>query len=69
MKPAAMSITLTMQEPGEGWHYCLIRRGDLLADSDGETFQTVGLALKAAIEEGQAQMRAIAATHAAEFDQ
>lgn len=63
MKPAALQITLTLMEPGEGWHYCVIRRGVVIANSDGETFPNAGPALKAAIEESQAQMRAIAGRH------
>lgn len=59
MKPPAMQISLTTQEPGEGWHFCVLRRGVTLAGSEGETFPNAGLALKAAIEEAQASIRAI----------
>lgn len=58
MKPPAMQVTLTMQEPGEGWHYCVLRRGVILADSDGASFANTGPALKAAIEKAQAAIRA-----------
>lgn len=63
MKPPALSVTLTLQEPGEGRHYCVIRRGVAIADSDGETFPNTRQALKSALEEAQAQMRANAGSH------
>lgn len=58
MKPPAMQVTLTLQEPGEGWHFCVLRRGAILADSDGETFSNTGYALKAAIEEAHTNLHA-----------
>lgn len=66
MKPPAMQVTLTLQEPGEGWHYCVLRRGVTLANSDGETFANAGPALKAAIEQAQATLRAIPGQHEGE---
>ena len=66
MKPPALQITLTLVNPGEGWHYFAVRRGLPIADSDGETFPNAGPALKACFEEMAAQMRAISATHEGE---
>lgn len=49
MKPAALSITVTLEAPGMGWGYVARKRGEVVAASDGETFDHPGRALAAAI--------------------
>lgn len=56
MKPPALSVTITLQEPGTGWHYMARRRGEPVACSDGETFDHPGKALAAAFVEVKAGM-------------
>jgi hypothetical protein len=50
MKPPVLQITLTLQAPGE-WHYVARKRGELVACSDGESFDNPGKALMAAVAE------------------
>jgi len=49
MRPAALSITITLEAPGMGWGYLARKRGEVVACSDGETFDHPGRALAAAI--------------------
>lgn len=59
MKPLAMEVRLYMVRPGEGWEYTVRRMGEIIAASDGDArHEHVGQALKAALAEAQANLRA-----------
>jgi hypothetical protein len=56
MKPPALSVTITLQEHGTGWHYIARRRGEPVVCSDGETFDHPGKALAACFAEIKARV-------------
>ncbi len=50
MKPPALSITITLPRPGEGWHYTARKWGEPVGCSDGDIgFEQPGPALAAAL--------------------
>lgn len=56
MRPAALSITITLQEPRQGWAYVARSRGEIIAASDDEHFDNPGRALVAAVADVKAAM-------------